>query len=58
MDAYAVLQVKVWLVGLSPMLWRRVLVPAGSRSTDQVSSAGTISRPAKGFLSSLLTQLI
>ena len=24
----AVLQVKVWLVGISPMVWRRVLVPA------------------------------
>jgi len=23
-----VLQVKVWLVGISPMVWRRVLVPA------------------------------
>ena len=27
-DADAVLQVKVWLVGISPMVWRRVLVPA------------------------------
>ena len=27
-DANAVLQVKVWLVGISPMVWRRVLVPA------------------------------
>lgn len=27
-DAEAVLQVKVWLVGISPMVWRRVLVPA------------------------------
>ena len=24
----AVLQVKIWLVGISPMVWRRVLVPA------------------------------
>jgi len=24
----AILQVKVWLVGISPMVWRRVLVPA------------------------------
>ena len=27
-DANTVLQVKVWLVGISPMVWRRVLVPA------------------------------
>src|ERR1700733_8584785 len=27
-DAGEVLQVKVWLVGISPMVWRRVLVPA------------------------------
>ena len=27
-DADAVLQVKVWLVGISPMVWRRVLVPS------------------------------
>jgi hypothetical protein len=27
-DANVVLQVKVWLVGISPMVWRRVLVPA------------------------------
>jgi Plasmid pRiA4b ORF-3-like protein len=27
-DARAVLQVKVWLTGISPMVWRRVLVPA------------------------------
>ena len=27
-DASAILQVKVWLVGISPMVWRRVLVPA------------------------------
>jgi hypothetical protein len=27
-DADAILQVKVWLVGISPMIWRRVLVPA------------------------------
>jgi hypothetical protein len=26
-DAEAILQVKVWLVGISPMAWRRVLVP-------------------------------
>jgi uncharacterized protein YeaO (DUF488 family) len=26
--ADAVLQVKVWLVGISPMVWRRILVPA------------------------------
>ena len=26
-DANAILQVKVWLVGISPMVWRRVLVP-------------------------------
>ena len=26
-DADAILQVKVWLVGISPMVWRRVLVP-------------------------------
>jgi len=28
MDADAILQVKVCLVGISPMVWRRVLVPA------------------------------
>jgi hypothetical protein len=28
LDADAVVQVKVWLVGISPMVWRRVLVPA------------------------------
>jgi Plasmid pRiA4b ORF-3-like protein len=27
-DAATVLQVKVWLVGISPTVWRRVLVPA------------------------------
>jgi Plasmid pRiA4b ORF-3-like protein len=27
-DAGEVLQIKVWLVGISPMIWRRVLVPA------------------------------
>ncbi len=27
-NAEAVLQVKIWLVGISPMVWRRVLVPA------------------------------
>lgn len=27
-DAAATLQVKVWLTGISPMVWRRVLVPA------------------------------
>ena len=26
--ADAVLRVKVWLVGISPMVWRRILVPA------------------------------
>jgi hypothetical protein len=26
-DANAILQIKVWLVGISPMVWRRVLVP-------------------------------
>src|SRR5258708_33758114 len=25
-DAAAILQVKVWLIGISPMVWRRVLV--------------------------------
>src|ERR1700722_15484503 len=27
-DSDAILQVKVWLTGISPMVWRRVLVPA------------------------------
>jgi hypothetical protein len=27
-DATAILQVKVWLTGISPMVWRRVLVPS------------------------------
>jgi Plasmid pRiA4b ORF-3-like protein len=27
-DANAILQVKVWLVGISPMVWRRGLLPA------------------------------
>ena len=27
-DASAIVQVKVWLAGISPMVWRRVLVPA------------------------------
>ena len=27
-DSTAILQVKVWLTGISPMVWRRVLVPA------------------------------
>ncbi len=26
--AAAILQFKVWLIGISPMVWRRVLVPA------------------------------
>lgn len=27
-DADAILQVKVWLTGISPTVWRRVVVPA------------------------------
>ena len=27
-DADAILQVKFWLTGISPMVWRRVLVPS------------------------------
>jgi hypothetical protein len=27
-DAEVVLQIKVWLIGISPMVWRRMLVPA------------------------------
>jgi hypothetical protein len=27
-DGAAILQIKVWLTGVSPMIWRRVLVPA------------------------------
>ena len=27
-NAEAVLQIKVWLIGISPMVWRRVLLPA------------------------------
>jgi len=27
-DADAILQVKFWLIGISPMVWRRVLVPS------------------------------
>ena len=27
-DAATILQVKVWLTGISPMVWRRVLVPS------------------------------
>jgi hypothetical protein len=34
LNADAVLQVKVWLVGISPMVWRRVLVPRASRSVS------------------------
>ncbi len=26
-DAASVVQVKMWLLGISPMVWRRVLVP-------------------------------
>ena len=26
-DACAILQVKIWLTGISPMVWRRILVP-------------------------------
>jgi hypothetical protein len=33
-DASAVLQVKVWLTGISPMIWRRVLVPANFALRD------------------------
>jgi hypothetical protein len=29
-DAEAVLQIKVWLLGVNPMVWRRLLVPAAS----------------------------
>lgn len=28
-DAATILRVKVWLTGISPMVWRRVLVPSG-----------------------------
>src|SRR5580698_5583847 len=27
-DSAATLQIKVWLTGISPMVWRRILVPA------------------------------
>jgi hypothetical protein len=27
-DTLAILQIKIWLTGISPMVWRRVLVPA------------------------------
>ena len=27
-DANAIVQVKVWLLGISPIVWRRVLVPS------------------------------
>jgi hypothetical protein len=27
-DGDAILQIKVWLVGINPMIWHRVLVPA------------------------------
>src|SRR5471032_2293957 len=27
-NAAAILQIKVWLTGISPMVWRRVLVPS------------------------------
>jgi hypothetical protein len=27
-DADQIVQIKVWLLGISPMVWRRVLVPA------------------------------
>src|SRR3954453_13448124 len=27
-DGEAILQIKVWLTGISPMVWRRVLVPS------------------------------
>lgn len=27
-DADAIVQIKVWLLGISPMVWRHVLVPA------------------------------
>ena len=27
-DTAAILQIKIWLTGISPMVWRRVLVPA------------------------------
>ena len=27
-DAAAILQIKVWLTGISPMVWRRILVPS------------------------------
>jgi hypothetical protein len=28
-DANAIVQVKVWLLGITPMVWWRVLVPSG-----------------------------
>ncbi|HME20482.1 MAG TPA: plasmid pRiA4b ORF-3 family protein [Acetobacteraceae bacterium] len=28
-DASAIVQIKVWLLGVSPMVWRRLLVPSG-----------------------------
>jgi hypothetical protein len=28
-DPDAIMQIKVWLLGISPMVWRRVLVPSG-----------------------------
>jgi hypothetical protein len=33
-DADALLQIKVWLMGISPMIWRRVLVPASFTLRD------------------------
>jgi hypothetical protein len=32
-DAEAIILIKVWLIGITPMVWRRVLVPAVSMIT-------------------------
>ena len=35
-DATATLQVKVWLTGISPVVWRRILVPAAMYVTGTI----------------------
>jgi hypothetical protein len=37
-DANAIVQVKVWLLGISPMVWRRVLVPSACTLRERLDA--------------------
>jgi hypothetical protein len=43
-DASAVLQVKAWLVSISPMVWRRILVPTANPRSGSACRTGQNAR--------------